>query len=487
MLSAVHFLRPRSFLSLVLVGFVAVALPLLAAIVVASVQVDRLARQSEDTVYRTVRLTHGGRSLVDQLTNMERSVRQYLILRDESLLATYDAGHAEFQGIVTYMLALEEDPPKLQVLRELAERERRLFSTLRGEEVDPGRSEQTVAEFSALAELAGKILAEASAAVGHQADVLREMAGTAQGLMFWQTLASVPLVVVLAVVFLTLIARPLGQLDQAIRRLGDGELFTAVDVQGPKDLETLGKRLEWLRLRLLELEEEKKSFLRHVSHELKTPLTAVREGAELLAEEVIGPLSAQQREVTDILHSNALRLQKLIEDLLAFSRLPEVRASEIRREGVRLDRLIDSVLADHRVSALARGLRLEVEAQPLTFAGDRVRLRALVDNLVSNAVKYSPKRGRIDMRLGEDQDGVFLEVRDQGPGIPEQDRPRVFDPFYQGRIQPGGPVHGTGLGLAIARECAVAHGGEIRIVDHAGPGTFVRVTLPSALVTSRAP
>jgi two-component system sensor histidine kinase GlrK len=179
MVSAVRFLRPRSFLSLVLVGFVAVALPLLATIVAASLQVDRLARQSEDTVYRTVRLTHGGRSLVDHLTNMERSVRQHLILKDDSLLAAYDTGHAEFQGTVTYMLALEEEPEKLRVLRELAERERSLFARVRGEEVDPAGSEQTLAEFAELTDLAKTILAEASVAVGHHVEVLREMAGTA--------------------------------------------------------------------------------------------------------------------------------------------------------------------------------------------------------------------------------------------------------------------------------------------------------------------
>ena len=487
MMPVIRSIRPRSFLTLVLIGFIAVALPLLAAILVASLQVDRLARQSEDAVYRTVQLTHGGRSLVDQLTSMERSLRQYLVLKDESRLTAYDASHAEFQGTVTYMLALQDDDGRRRELQQLAERERHLFETLRGQELDPGRSDEAVAEFAQLADLARRILAEANAVVGHQVDVMREMAGQAQSFLVWQALGVVPLVAVLAVVFLTLIARPLGQLEQAIRRLGDGELYEPVRVGGPRDLETLGQRLEWLRVRLLELEEEKKSFLRHVSHELKTPLTAVREGAELLADQVVGPLSPQQREVTDILHNNALRLQKLIEDLLAFSRLPEVRASEVRREPVRLDRLAESVVADHRVGALARGLRMRVSAQALTLEGDRARLRALIDNLVSNAVKYSPKGGRVDVRVGEDQDGVFLEVQDQGPGIPAQDRPRVFDAFYQGRVQPGGPVRGTGLGLAIARECAIAHGGEIRIIDEPGSGTHFRVTLPSARVTSRAP
>jgi two-component system sensor histidine kinase GlrK len=487
MMPVIRSVRPRSFLTLVLVGFLAVALPLLAAILFASLQVERLARQSEDAVYRTVQLTHGGRNLVDELTAMERNVRQYLVLKDESRLAAYDKTHAELQGTVSYMLALEDDAGARHRLQELAERERRLYETLRGQELDPSQSEAAVGEFVPLAELARRILAEANAGVGHGVEVLREMAGQAQQFLVWQAIGVLPLVVALAGLFLFLIGRPLTQLDHAIRLLGDGELYAPVQVRGPQDLETLGERLEWLRTRLLELEEEKKSFLRHVSHELKTPLTALREGAELLAEQVVGPLNEQQREVTEILHNNALRLQKLIEDLLAFSRLPEVRSAEVRREPVRLDQLARSVVTDHRVGALARGLRFRLSVEPITLQGDRARLRALLDNLVSNAVKYSPKGGRIDIRLLEDQDGVSLEVQDQGPGIPMADRSRVFDPFYQGRNQPGGPVQGTGLGLAIARECAIAHGGEIRIIDDSGPGTHFRVTLPSALVTARAP
>ena len=484
---AIRSIRPRSFLTLVFVGFLAVALPLLVAILFASLQVERLASQSERAVYRTVQLTHGGRNLVEELTGMERNMRQYLVLKDEARLAAYDKTHAELQGTVTYMLALEEDPPARQRLYELAERERRLFETLRGQRLDTAASEAAVAEFVPLAELARQILSEANASVGQGVEVLRQMAGQSQRFLVWQAAALVPLGVGLAALFLFLIARPLGQLDHAIRLLGDGELYTPIQVRGPQDLETLGERLEWLRTRLLELEEEKKSFLRHVSHELKTPLTALREGAELLAEQVVGPLTEEQREVTDILHNNALRLQKLIEDLLAFSRMPDVRSAEMRREPVRLDQLARSVVTDHRVGALARGLRFRLSVDPITVQGDRARLRAILDNLVSNAVKYSPRSGKIDIRVGEDTDGVALEVHDEGPGIPPEDRPRVFDAFYQGRNQPGGPVQGTGLGLAIARECAIAHGGEIRIIDDPAPGTHLRVTLPSALVTARAP
>ena len=115
-----------------------------------------------------------------------------------------------------------------------------------------------------------------------------------------------------------LIARPIRQLDQAIRQMGTADFTHAIEVNGPQDLRYLGQRLEWLRARLHELEEQQNRFLRHVSHELKTPLTAVREGAELLRDGVGGKLSPEQREIVRIVRENTLSLQKLIEDLLTY-------------------------------------------------------------------------------------------------------------------------------------------------------------------------
>ena len=118
--------------------------------------------------------------------------------------------------------------------------------------------------------------------------------------------------------FATLIARPIRQLDLAIRQMGSADFTHAIKVTGPQDLRYVGQRLEWLRGRLSELEQQQAQFLRHVSHELKTPLTAVREGAELLRDDVGGKLTPEQRDIVRIVRDNTLSLQQLIEDLLAY-------------------------------------------------------------------------------------------------------------------------------------------------------------------------
>ncbi len=123
------------------------------------------------------------------------------------------------------------------------------------------------------------------------------------------------------------IVRPIAAIDNAIRQLGGADFSNPISVRGPEDLRYLGRRLDWLRRRLEEFETQKSRFLRHVSHELKTPLTALREGAELLNDQVAGPLAPPQRQVVSIMRDNSIKLQRLIEELLDYQRALHAAAS----------------------------------------------------------------------------------------------------------------------------------------------------------------
>jgi len=227
----------------------------------------------------------------------------------------------------------------------------------------------------------------------------------------------------------------------------------------------------------VELEERKRKFLSYVSHELKTPLTAIRESAELLEEGVLGRLTPEQQEVAAILKGNSIQLQTMIEKMLSFN-LPEVSDRPLERRWVDLCALVEAVLADHKPAILAKVLDLDVHCKAVRYCGDEDRLRVVIDNLVSNAVKYSPEGGRLELRLDRDADGgVTLMVRDSGPGVPEAERERIFEAFYRGRHPEQERIKGSGLGLAIVREFVLAHGGEIRVED-ADPGARFIVHLP---------
>jgi len=278
-----------------------------------------------------------------------------------------------------------------------------------------------------------------------------------------------------------LIARPIRQLDQAIRQMGTADFTHPIEVNGPQDLRYLGQRLEWLRSRLSDLEAQQQRFLRHVSHELKTPLTAVREGAELLRDNVGGKLSPEQRDIVRIVRENTLSLQKLIEDLLSYH---QTKAMEPQTLGpVFLPDVIRTVVKEHKLAALARIVSFEAKLRPATVVGDGEKIRTIVDNLVSNAIKYSPRSGTITLSLAADKGSAVLDVVDQGHGVDRDDRGRIFDSFYQGKPPTEGRVKGSGLGLAIAREYALAHGGRIEVMDRAdgGNGAHFRLWLPLAV------
>jgi two-component system sensor histidine kinase GlrK len=292
----------------------------------------------------------------------------------------------------------------------------------------------------------------------------------------WQLLAVVPVVMFLAIGFSILITRPIRQIDAAIRRLGGGQLRVPVAVSGPQDLVQLGDRLEWMRRELLDVEQQKNRFLRQVSHELKTPLTALREGAELLSEEAVGKLTPEQREIAEILRHNSVELQKLIEDLLSFG------ASQFRKVTVDLGpvdirEVIGRVAEDQRLAIRARNLTLDIAAEDVMIPADSEKLRVVLDNLLSNAVKFSPPGGVIGVAARFDGDALELDVTDQGPGIPRQERTRIFDPFYQGSQDGAGPVRGTGIGLSVVKEYVFAHGGSVEVVD-SGRGAHLRIRLP---------
>jgi len=289
-------------------------------------------------------------------------------------------------------------------------------------------------------------------------------------------LVATALALAAALALTRLISRPIADLDSAIRQLGSADFARPISVSGPADLRSLGERLDWLRLRLTELEAQKNRFLRHLSHDLKTPLAALREGTELLNDQVAGPLAPPQRQVVAILRDNSVKLQRLIEDLLDYQRALHA-ASGLQVSTVAIDSLLRQSLRSHQLAAQGKALRIGLEVSALTVWGDAAKLRSVVDNLLGNAVKFTPAGGEIRVLAREEAGQATIEVLDSGSGVPPEEREAIFEAFFRGRAGAYGRAEGTGLGLAIAREFTEAHGGRIEVVSGARGGHF-RVTLP---------
>ena len=228
-------------------------------------------------------------------------------------------------------------------------------------------------------------------------------------------------------------------------------------------------------------EERRKEFVANVSHELRTPLTNVRSYAETLRDAGGAIPQETENNFLDIIITETDRMTHIVQDLLTLSRLDAGNAE------LNLSRFpfADAIQSVHRANALEakrHGHQLtcgSLEDLPL-IVGDRSRLEQVMMNILGNAIKYTPDGGHIRITAGSTQNQVWMEVRDDGIGIPEKDRDRIFDRFYRVDKARSRESGGTGLGLSIAREIVLRHRGTIRLVPHQGPGTTIRLTLPIA-------
>lgn len=470
--------QPRSVLSLVLSGYAVVGLPLAVGLIISSHQIDTLSGQSEALLRQAVDLSQATRAVLDRLASVERAARQWLILEDSNARDTYRTARIAFRDQVDATAELGVGAAMGDRLAALAAREAQVAESVaaeRGDAGGPSRLSQQFRELDALGQaLARESETQAAQAVEH----LQQLGQRAQSVVFWQFVIVLALASLLALAFTLLITRPIGALDRAIRSLADARGGRIAPVAGPRDLRALSVRLESVRRKLRQTDRERQRLLGQVSHELKTPLSAIREGVSLLHDRLLGPVTERQQEVIGILEANAERLQTQIETLLRYNRLRTGLQPATRR---RLDvaELVDEVLAGHALTIAARSLQVELDVEAgMTLHGDPDMMKTILNNLVSNAIKFSSRRGRVNVCAGLDGDRAVIEIADQGPGIEPGDRARIFEPFYRGGGTAESPMPGTGLGLAICRDLARAHGGDVEVRDRAEWRTVFRVSLP---------
>lgn len=471
--------RPRSIVRLILIGFAVVMAPLMAAVVTAVIQVDRLAQDSRAALIEGEIATQQSRSLVEQLIDMQRALTQFQVLKDPDFHDAYLERRRVFLNAAENLSELNLTKLARDQLKGLIADEGALYGRMHTESGEPIESlaEENKAEIWAdLTNRARSVLSESSRLIETQVDATTERAGDVQSTLLLQAAAVIPATLLLAGLFVMMIIRPMREVGHAIRRLGGREFSTPISVHGPRDLEDLGRQLDWLRVRIQELEHQKMTFLRHISHELKTPLTTIREGSELLAESLVSA-SPEEAEISRIICSNSLHLQKLIEDLLQFGKTQELVTDLRILESVDMQAVVRSVVATQALASASKVLRIEEDLAPVRIRGDENKVRIVVDNLLTNAIKYTPAGGRVSISL-EARDGyAVVDVRDTGPGVAESEKQKIFEPFQQGQAEYQSSVKGTGLGLAIAKEYVEAHDGYIRVVD-SPVGAHFRAAFP---------
>lgn len=467
--------RGLSFRQWLLAAFVLVIAPLGLAALQALLTLERTARQSRDTADHAVHQTQAVQRLAERTVAMERSARQYLVLDDSRLRDRFEAAWLEARSTQAQLMSVLPAAAQ-QDLNEWATQAALAASFLK-----PGGQRQAGAQlltpvFARLHALNESLAERSRLDLQRRNDSLQDSLGAQRRIISGLVFGALLLALLLAFGLGAWLSRPMAHIEASIERLGKKQFDQPVQVRGPADLRRLGQQLDWLRQRLATLESDKTRFIRHISHELNTPLASIREGVALLQDGVAGSLSTDQTEVVRILRDNTAALQGQIEDLLRFHALAS-EFQQLRRQPVDLLELLQQVVQAQRLRWQAKSLQLDVGGSAGTAPVDGEKLAMALGNLLSNAVRFSPPGGRIRFTVSKQAEGWCIDCIDQGPGVADDDGERIFDPFYQGRNQVPGPRQGSGIGLSIVRETVLAHGGRVQLLP-SSVGAHFRIELP---------
>ena len=292
----------------------------------------------------------------------------------------------------------------------------------------------------------------------------------------WQTVALVILTLLLVLWASGRITAPVRKLDKMIRAIGQQHQFPDEKLTGPRELTELGEQLRWLSSRLQQLEALRLILLRHASHELKTPLSSIREGCSLLSEQLVGPLNKQQLEVVGLLNGSADRLSVLTEQLLDYNRL--LQQAKPEPDWHSPQQLFSDCFNDHALSLQQRGQTIDLNCPLSVIYTDATLFRRILDNLINNAQAYGSQNSPVWVSLSQQEHHLVLDVANNGNPIPTALREKLFEPFQRGTTPRYDAVQGSGLGLSIVADCARLLGGHADIVDVAYADVCIRVRLP---------
>lgn len=465
--------RPRSLQQLVLLAFLLVTLPLAVLMIQAGQALSELSRLADVSARQAVEETRRARSLGALALEMERSARQYAVVEERSLLTIFAERLEEFHELLAQqrrLLPADPDVAALEaMLDDLAEMPDLSLETFTAR----------LADFLPFARHTEAMRRATNQRIDQRIESIRARAEAVQGRLWWQTAALVSVSLVLMLLFTRLIILPIRQLERRILGIGSVGSDTRHQtrpLKGPAELVALDERLDWLASRLDDLEAQKQQFLRHMSHELKTPLASVREGSSLLADGVAGEVTPRQREILELIDASGRELQQLIEQLLDYNLLQHNRQLDVERTDVAS--VVEEVLVKHRLALDNKGMHVSCFDGPVAWELDRTATARALDNLISNVVAYGEHGGMLEIRAHPLRDRLAIEVANSGEPIAEEDRARLFEPFFQGRGRRKGPLKGSGIGLSVAADCARLQHGSLELVDDTRLAVCFRLTLP---------
>ena len=464
-------LSPRSLRQLVMLAFLLILLPLLVLAWQAWQSLNALSAQAEKTNRTTLIDARRSEAMTNIALEMERSYRQYCVLDDPTLARVYQSQRKRYSDMLDAHAGVLPDEKLYQALRQ------DLNDLAQLQCLNSGPEKLAASRLEAFANANTEMVQATRTVVFSRGQQLQQEIAERGQFFGWQALVLFLVSLAMVLLFTRMIIGPVKGIESMINRLGEGEtLKEGVTFRGPRELRSVGQRIVWLSERLSWLESQRHQFLRHLSHELKTPLASMREGTELLADQVVGPLTPEQKEVVDILDDSSRNLQKLIEQLLDYNRKLSDGAVPMSR--VELAPMVEAVVSAHSLPARAKMMHTRVSLEAPACLAESTLLMSALDNLYSNAVHYGTESGNIYIRSHVSSGRIAIDVANTGTPIPDAEKAMIFEPFFQGSRQRKGAVKGSGLGLSIARDCVRKMHGELHLIDDSAGDICFRIELP---------
>jgi two-component system sensor histidine kinase GlrK len=475
------FFRIGSIFQWTVAALLVVTLPLILTLLYSIQSIEKYTNQSHTTLFQTLKASKHSQALLDNLLLMDRSIRQYKILEDPEIFKVYKEHHQTFKDNALLIGNYNLPENQLQLLTKLIHNETELYSHIvTKKNTFPDKfSSEDVKHYSQLRSDARHLVYLGNRQINIETTTLSELATLIRKQISYSALVSVLLALLLGLFLLYLINRPIKHIGMAINKLGNAQFSNRIHIAGPKDLRKIGKHLEWLRLKLIRLENSKQIFVKTISHELKTPLATLVEGTDLLQDELVGELNTEQHKIIELIQIANIRLNNLIENLLEYQKITSTQ-HKMAYSKVNMNQLVEFICKDYQLLLNSKNASITLEANPIIFLADRDKMRVIISNLFSNALKFSPDNGQILIKLEVIGYTLHILIADQGPGISKHQLPHIFTEFYKQSTPGSWKIKGSGLGLNLVKDYVAAHQGQIKLIapDKIYSGANFLVLLP---------
>ena len=455
----------------------------------AIVQIGRINQMTQSVLTINNRMSDNAEKLSDVIFSQVRYEKKFIISKDEGFYNQFLQLKGDFDRYLGEMMLLADSPQTRSLLNGIKEsyqnyqarfqEESKFLRAGRTYSHDGFNREKEKATQSIIGELE-KLKTYTLKNTTDKIKSLHHIGTELRRIAIMMTGAFLIFGIVISVLINKSITRPLSILEKKTKDIGKGNFKEDLTIPSPPELSGLAGAFNLMCSKLSELDKMKSDFFSSVTHELRTPLSTIKMGIVLLKEGVEGPLTEGQRGLIKVLEKETHLLIDLVNSLLDLSKM-EAGMMRFQLEPKNIAPLIDQTVEEIGPLVEAKKINLEVlvkEALP-TIKMDSERILQALRNIIGNAVKFTPEKGRVRVSARRADHGVEVSVADTGPGISAGSLITIFEKFQQATTEGSRPVNGTGLGLAIAKQIITHHGGKIWAESELGHGSTFIFVLPA--------